>query len=155
MVKSSRLTRLCAAFVVVCAAVPLASAVGRADFDAVVDFSVTMKTVAAAAESGARLPAGRLFILDGTVSEITVLTKDPADFKVRIRLLSGEWIGLEDVKSYSCYVTFSGAEYSGMFPAKIPTNSRIIVLVRVIEATASPLGEKLMSMEGLALRVLR
>jgi hypothetical protein len=155
MVKSFRPARLCAALVVLCIALPFASAIGRADFDAVVDFSVTMREVAAAAEGGARLPTNRLFLLDGTVSDITVLNKDQAAYKVRIRLLSGEWFGLEDVKGYSCYVTFSGSEYSGMFPAKVPVNSRIVVLVRAVEVTATPLGEKLMSFDGLAIRVLR
>jgi hypothetical protein len=123
--------------------------------DAVVDFSVTLKTIAAAAEGNARLPANKLFLLDGTVSEITVLDKEPGSFKVRIRVLSGEWIGLEDVRGYSCFVTFSGAEYAGMFPSKVPANSRIVVLARVVGVTTTALGEKLMSLDGLALRVLQ
>ena len=131
------------------------SAIGRGDFDAVVDFSITMKEMAAAAEGTARLPSNRLFLLTGTVSDISVLDKTPESYVVRIRLLSGEWIGLEDVKGYSCYVTFRGAEYAGLFPSKIPANSRLLVLARAVEATTTPTGEKIMAVDGLAMRVLR
>ncbi len=149
------LARMCAVLLLLLIVAPSSQAIDRAGFDAVVDFSVTLKTVAAAAEGNTRLPANKLFLLDGTVSDITVLGKEPESFKVRIRLLSGEWIGLEDVKGYSCFVTFTGAEYSGMFPSKVPANSRIIVLARVVGVTTTTLGEKLMSLDGLAVRVLQ
>ncbi|MBE3064658.1 MAG: hypothetical protein IMZ69_06535, partial [Spirochaetes bacterium] len=42
----------------------LAPAITRSEFDRVVDFSVSLKIVAAAASSGAALPEGRLFVLD-------------------------------------------------------------------------------------------
>jgi hypothetical protein len=151
----ARGARVCAALLLLILPAAFASAIGRADFDAVVDFSVTMKTVAAAAEGSVRLPPTKLFLLDGAVSDVTVLDKVQATFKVRIRLLSGEWIGLEDVKGYSCYVSFSGPEYSAMFPAKVSANSRILVLARAVAVTESPNGEKLMSLDGLALRVLQ
>jgi hypothetical protein len=155
MERKVKLVRMCAVLLLLLILAPSASAIGRADFDAVVDFSVTLKTIAAAAEGNARLPANKLFLLDGTVSDITVLDKEPGSYKVRIRLLSGEWIGLEDVKGYSCFVTVSGAEYAGMFTSKVQTNSRIIVLARAVGVTTTALGEKLMSLDGLALRVLQ
>jgi hypothetical protein len=155
MERNARTARMCAALLLLLMLAPSASAIGRVDFDAVVDFSVTLKTITAAAEGNARLPSNKLFLLDGTVSDVTVLDKEESTYKVRIRLLSGEWIGLEEVKGYSCYVTFSGPAFAGLFPAQVPANSRIIVLARSAGMTATPTGEKLMSLDGLALRVLQ
>jgi hypothetical protein len=149
------LARACAVLFLLLVLAPGLSAIGRADFDAVVDFSITMRDISAAAEGTARLPSNRLFLLDGTVSDIVVLDKTPEAYAVRIRLLSGEWIGLEDVKGYSCYVTFRGADYAGLFPSKIPNNTRILILVRSVEVASTPTGEKIMALDGLALRVLR
>jgi hypothetical protein len=79
-------------------------ALSHADLDRVIDFSVTLKSLASAADSGAPIPAGRTVLLSGTVSDVNIINKDPAGFKVRIELITGEWIGLEDVKSYFCYI---------------------------------------------------
>ena len=95
-------------------------ALSRGDFDRVVDFSVTLKTLAAAAEGRTPLPTGRMLLLSGTVSDVTILNKDQATFKVRIELITGEWIGLEDVKAYACYVEFSGPEFFKVFPIRAP-----------------------------------
>jgi hypothetical protein len=143
---------------------PFASAISRTDFEKVVDFSVTLKTVAAAAAGEAALPANRLFILNGTVSEITFLNKEKASFQVRIRLISGEWVGLEEVKMYTCLVTFSGPRFFPDFPARPPkdpgpdtvlADTRILVVARALGPVALASGEgKVMAMEGLFLRVL-
>lgn len=143
---------------------PFASAIGRGDFDRVVDYSVTLKTIAAAASGAATLPQNKYFVLDGTVAELTILDKEQASFSVRVQLLSGEWIGMEEVKSYGCYVTFSGPEFFNVFPARAPknpdsttvlVNSRVLVVARPLEMTTTPQGEKLLSLEGLYVRVLQ
>ena len=140
---------------------PLASALSKSDFDQTVDFSVTLKNIANAASGGERLPS-KAFIFDATVSEITVLDPEQATFKVRVQLISGEWVGLEDVKSYSCYVTFSGPQYFSLFPAKPPRdatdivtlNAHLLVAARAGDVTTSPTGEKLMNLDGFGLRVI-
>ncbi len=145
-------------------AAALSPATPRSDFDAVVDFSVSLKTVAAAAVGQAVLPAGKLFVLDGTVSELAVLDKEPSRFRARIELLAGEWLGTEDVRSYACYVEFSGPAFSRSFPSRPPQdpssdmaflNSRLLVVARVAGVTTSPQGEKRMVMEGLYLRTIQ
>src|SRR5208283_2785778 len=112
-------------------------ALSRADLDRVIDFSITLKSLAMAADSGSPIPSGKTVILSGTVSDVNIINKDPAGFKVRIELISGEWIGTEDVKAYSCYVEFTGAEYFKMFPVRPPRtasrdlvtqNSRVLVV---------------------------
>ncbi len=138
-----------------------AAAISRADFDRVVDFSVTLKDLAAAADGTARLPTGRLCVLNGTVSDVDISSKDEATFRVRIELITGEWIGTEDVRSYSCYVDFSGPEFFKIFPARPPRspvpgtvviNSRVIVVGRALDITQNPQGEKRVRVEGMFVR---
>jgi len=136
-------------------------ALSRADFDRVVDFGVTLKTLSAAAEGKAPLPGGRMVVLTGTVSDITIVDKERATFKARIELTTGEWIGLEDVKAYSCYVDFSGEEYFKAFPARPPrdpvpgtivSNTRVLVVGRVLDIVAASSGEKRVLLEGVGIR---
>jgi hypothetical protein len=136
-------------------------ALSRADLDRVIDFSVTLKSLATAADSGDTIPLGKTVLLSGTVSDVTIINKDQAGFKVRVELITGEWIGTEDVKAYSCYVEFTGAEYFKMFPARPPRtvnrdlvslNSRVIVLGRVVNVTTTPLGAKRVLVDGAYIR---
>ena len=125
-------------------------ALSLADFDKVVDFSVTLKTLAAVAEGEADLPQGKMLVLSGTVSDVNIISKDQANFKVRIEVITGEWIGTEDVKSYACYVDFTGAQFFKVFPARAPQtstsevltlNSRVLLVGRALSVTTTPLGE--------------
>jgi hypothetical protein len=145
------------------AALP-APAATRFEFDSVVDFSVSLKSLAAAAAGEASLPSGRLFVLDGTVSDLTVLDKEQGSFRARIELISGEWIGTEDVKSYACLIDFSGPGFFKMFPARAPRdpspdmvflNSRVLVVARPIGLTTSHQGEKRVQLEGIYVRVIK
>jgi len=138
-------------------------ALSRAELERFIDLSVTLKTLATAVESGTPIPAGRTVLLSGTVSDVNILDKDPAGFKVRIELIAGEWIGLDDVKSYSCYVDFSGAEYFTVFPARPPRdasrdlvtlNSRVLVVGRVVDVGATPLGAKRVVVDGAYIRAI-
>jgi len=140
---------------------PAAFGLSRTDFDRVVDFSITLKDLAAVAEGRETLPSGRLVILNGTVSDVNVISKDEASFRVRIELIAGEWVGTEDVKSYACYVEFAGPEYFKIFPALPPRtavagtvviDSRVIVIGRPVEVTKTPLGEKRVLVEGMFVR---
>lgn len=150
------------AFLLLAAA--LAPAATRSDFDSVVDFGVSLKTVAAAAAGGPALPAGKLFVLDGIVSELTVLDREEASFRARIELLAGEWMGTEDVKSYACYVEFTGPAFAGSFPPRPPQNpdpgmaflnSHLLVVVRAAGTTTTPQGERRLLMEGLYIRAIQ
>ena len=138
-------------------------ALSRADLDRVIDFSVTLKSLATAADSGAPIPPGRTVLLSGTVSDVNILNKDQAGFKVRMEMITGEWIGTEDVKAYSCYVEFTGAEYFKMFPARPPRtpdrdlvvlNSRVIVVGRVVNVATTPLGAKRVLLDGAFIRTV-
>lgn len=149
--------------VALAAAAQAASALSRADFERIADFSVTLKDLAAVADGTARMPDGRFVVLNGTVSDVNVIEKEQASFRVRIELITGEWIGTDDVKSYSCYVDFSGPEFFKIFPARPPRapvagtvviNSRVIVVGRPLEVTNTPLGEKRVLVQGLFVRAV-
>lgn len=138
-------------------------ALSRGDFDRVVDFSVTLKTLAAAAEGKTPLPTGKMLLLSGTVSDVTILNKDEKTFKVRIELITGEWIGLEDVKAYACYVEFSGPEFFKVFPARAPRtatadvitlNSRVMVVCSPLDIVDTPQGEKHVRAAGTYIRAI-
>jgi len=138
-------------------------ALSRADLDRVIDFSVTLKSLATAADQGSALPEGRTVLLSGTVSDVAILSKDDSGFKVRIELITGEWIGLDDVKAYTCYVEFTGSEYARLFPARPPReanrelvtlNSRVVVLGRVVGLTTSPQGARRVLVDGAYIRAI-
>ncbi|HET6452262.1 MAG TPA: hypothetical protein VFI08_13170 [Spirochaetia bacterium] len=139
----------------------VAGALSRSELDRVIDFSVTLKSLAAAAQDGGAVPQGRVVLLSGTVSDVNVVNKDPADFRVRLELITGEWIGLEDVKSYTCYVDFAGSEYARLIPARPPReanrdlvtlNSRVIVIGRVVGVTSTALGGRQALVDGAFIR---
>ncbi len=149
------------ASVVLAAAGQMAVGLSRADFDRVVDFSITLKDLSAAADGTKSLPAGKFVVLDGTVSDVNVIDRSEGSFRVRIELITGEWIGTEDVRSYSCYVDFRGPGFFTVFPERPPRapaagtvviNSRVIVVGRPVEVTKTPLGEKRVLVQGILVR---
>jgi len=152
-----------AACVLLLACSSVLPALSRADFDRAVDFSVTLKTLAAVAEGSAPLPGAKMLVLTGTVSDVTILDKEQATFRVRIELIAGEWIGLEDVKSYACYVEFAGPEFFALFPARAPRSptrgvvtldTRVMVVGVARDVTETALGEKRVRVQGAYVRVI-
>jgi hypothetical protein len=152
---------LAACVVLLAGSALLLPALSRAELDRIFDFSVTLKSLSTAADGGSALPEGKTILLSGTVSDVNILNKDPASFKVRIELISGEWIGLDDVKAYTCYVDFSGSDYFRLFPARPPReanhelitlNSRVLVVGRVMGVTTTALGGKHALVDGAFIR---
>ena len=134
----------------------------RQDFDRIVDFSVTIKTLAGLSEPGGL--SGRLLLLDGTVASMQFLDPEEASFAVELELAGGEWIGTEDVKIYLCRVRFRGPQYFRLFPrraartpgpSQIVPNDRILVLARLAGRSEAEDGSPLWVLEGLRVRPLR
>ncbi len=147
--------------VLLVAAASLLPGASKADFDRVVDFSVTLKTLSQAADGTVPLPDSRMVLLSGTVSSVTILDKEEPSFKARIELITGEWIGTEDVKAYTCYVDFSGRGFFSTFPSRPPAqpqpgvvvqNLRVLVVARAVSIVTTPLGEKRVLLEGAYIR---
>ena len=141
-------------------------AVDTGDFDAVTDFSVTVKTLSQLDEATARAYGlmDRFLLLDGTVTNILILDPSEENFLVQVELVSGEWIGLEEVRSYSCWVLFSGPRFASIFPARIPrnpppgvitANDHILIVAMALQTVEIVEGETAWVLEGIHTRPLR
>jgi len=142
------------------------SALSRSDFDRIVDFTVDIKDLDRYVTGEKALPERnpRFLLLEGTVSDIVILDKEEASFRVRVELLSGEWFGTEDVKGYACWVVFSGPELAALFPAKAPknpgpgvvtVNKRLLVVATAREVTTNALGENRVLLDGIYYKITR
>jgi len=143
-----------------------ASAISKSELDRVIDFSVTVKTLErldAATARDYRLDE-RFLVLDGTVSTIEVIDPEESRYQVVVELVSGEWIGLEEVRSYRCLVLFSGPEYARVFPRRAPRdagprvitpNDRVLLVARLLEPVALDADDSIWVLEGIYARPLR
>ncbi|MBN1836076.1 MAG: hypothetical protein JW820_09520 [Spirochaetales bacterium] len=144
---------------------PAAFAISRAELDKVIDFSVTVKTLErldAATARDYRLDE-RFVVLDGTVGTIEVLDPEESRYQVVVELISGEWIGLEEVRSYRCLVLFSGPEFARVFPRRAPrdagpqviaANDRVLFVARLLEPVALDEGSSIWVLQGVYARAL-
>lgn len=145
---------------------PALFSIDDGDFDAVTDFSVTIKTLSQLDEATASAYGlmDRFLVLDGTVTNIIILDSAEESFLVQVELVSGEWIGLEEVRSYSCWVLFSGARFASMFPARVPrtpppgvitANDHLLIVAMAIQTEEIAEGETAWVLEGIHARPLR
>jgi hypothetical protein len=145
---------------------PVVFAIDAGEFDAIADFSVTIKTLSQLDEATARAYGlmDRFLLLDGTVTNILVLDADKENYLVQAELVSGEWIGLDEVRSYSCWVLFSGPRFAGVFPARIPrdppsgvigANDHILIVAVPLQTVEIAEGQTAWVLEGIHARPLR
>ena len=146
--------------------IPFAFSIDSGDFDAVADFSITIKTLNQLDEATARAYGlmDRFLVLDGTVTNVMVLDASAENYLVQLELVSGEWIGLEEVRSYSCYVLFSGPRFAEVFPARVPrnpppgvvkANDPILIVAVPLQTVEISSGETAWVLEGIHVRSLR
>jgi hypothetical protein len=144
---------------------PAAFAVDAGDFDAVADFSVTIKTLSRLDQASASAYGlmDRFLLLDGTVTNILVLDNNEESYLVQVELVSGEWIGLDEVRSYSCWVLFSGPRFASVFPARVPrnpppgvitANETILIVAKPLQTVEIAAGETAWVLEGIYARPL-
>ncbi len=147
-------------------ATPVLFSIDPGNFDAVADFSVTVKTLSQLDEATASAYGlmDRFLLLDGTVANILILDPAEENFLVQVELVSGEWIGLEEVRSYSCWVLFSGPRFAGMFPARVPrtpppgvitANDHILIVAMALQTVEIAEGETAWILEGIHARPLQ
>jgi hypothetical protein len=153
--------------VVICLMLVSAALAGALeDFDSVVDFSVTLKALSGLDEAGARIYGlkSRYLLLDGTVTSIQFLNQEEETFQAQVELVAGEWIGLEDVRSYRCYVLFQGRRFFRLLPRRAPRgpdptvivpNDHILVVARALRLVQDEDQEPVWLLEGLHIRPLR
>jgi hypothetical protein len=96
-----------------------ASGADLADFEEVVAFEQSLKTLSVSVRRGDSSPVDeRLLIIDGVVSTIDVRDPEESTFRARIELVSGEWRGLEEVVMYNAYVDVAGPEFFRRIPTR-------------------------------------
>ncbi len=136
----------------------------REDFDAVVDFEHSLKSVSRAVREGTgEIPRDRLVVLDGVVSAVEILDAEEESFRARIELLRGEWRELEEIITYNAYVDLGGSRFRDRFPeragrgatsAQIGTHSEVLVVARFTGTEEDDRGNPVPVFEGLYLRIL-
>ena len=133
------------------------------EFNRIVDFSITLKALGETLDSSrvSSVDREKLVILHGTVSSIAFLDTKKASYTVQLELVYGEWLGLEEVRSYRGRVTFRGPQYVNRIPRRVPAdagldviqgNSRVIVIARVVEPVVTALGERMWQLDGIEIR---
>ena len=135
-------------------------AYSKSDFDKIVEFSTSLKNL----EQSAFLENEKLLLLNGTVSNLQFLDKKRNSFQIMVEMVAGEWIGLDEVRSYRCFVLFAGEEFFNVFPSRKPKNpssemvflnDRILVLVQTSPATEEMREQGIWLLEGLHVRHLQ
>jgi hypothetical protein len=160
------MNRAIGAFLVLMIWAPTAFAIDTGDFNEVVDFSVTVKTLSQLDEASATAYGlmDRYLLLDGTVTNILILDANEESYLVQIELVSGEWIGLDEVRSYSCWVLFSGPRFADVFPARVPrnpppgvveANQTVLIVAVPLQTVEIAEGETAWVLEGIYARPLK
>ncbi len=144
---------------------PIATGATDDDFHEVVDFEVTLKTLSVALEANdfSAIDAEKIVIVHGTVSTMSFLDTKRQSYTVLLELVAGEWLDLDEVKSYRCLVVFQGPAFYTLIPRRPPRGStaavigeasRVLVIARVLEPVTTELGENMWLLAGIDIRSL-
>jgi hypothetical protein len=129
------------------------------DIENIMDLSTTIKSLAQRIEREEYEAPARFVILNGSLEG--VFETDEAASTVVVEMVTGEWIGLEDVKSYHCLVRFEGQEYLAAFPAAPPRDpgpevfarsARMLVVAKPVAVVELGDGRLLWLLDGVYLR---
>ncbi|MFP4302201.1 MAG: hypothetical protein ACLFPW_03985 [Spirochaetaceae bacterium] len=114
------------------------------DFYNVVAYDATLKslTITIEEEGPDALDTERIHLLDGLVSEVTIIDPNPESFLAELILVNGEWQGLEEVEMYQAYVYLEGPEFAERVPERLPRepteemilpNQRLLVAAQIVD----------------------
>jgi hypothetical protein len=121
-----------------------ASAQSIQDFRDVADFSVTLENLEAFALETLHgdAEADKFIILNGAVASITPIDPSEESFVAVIELVGGDWVGLERVEIYKCFLQVEGPDFFTRLPRRAPSNpgpeiiqinQEVMVLGKVID----------------------
>jgi len=130
---------------------PVVFALSVRDLTAVLDPTVSLASLSAAAAAGQPLPGtGKFVVLTGVVQSLQVLDKSEEGFRAEIELVEGQWHGTNSISLYRCIVEVSGPGFFARIPARpnaaaanpriILPNQRVLVLGEVEGTRAYPDG---------------
>lgn len=131
-----------------------------------VDVQISLAELDAAVDDMALLEsiAGRVVIVDGIASSITVYSEDPNDFYVEVELVSGRWNGVESVEMYKAFVFLDDPAFTGRLAERIPRdpdpeliirNDRVLVAGRLVSLAEDPEGRLVPVLQAYDIRALR
>ncbi|MFO8064350.1 MAG: hypothetical protein ACQETQ_01175 [Spirochaetota bacterium] len=109
----------------------------KADFDEVVAFEQTLKSLALSVRGEVDPPPeDTALIFDGIISGVRVIEPEEDGFRARIEVVSGEWRELEEIMLYKAYVEISGPDFFRRVPSRanrepsggvLEANRRVVV----------------------------
>lgn len=141
---------------------PLSAATPE-EFETVVDFSTTLKSLAISVRTTEleNLDTDRFLILEGTVASTTIIDPTPEQFLALLELVDGEWDGVRDIDLYRVYVIVEGPDFAARLPARMPrdpgpeiimANSELMVVGRLAGIDEGEFGERIAVVSGSYLR---
>ncbi|MCX7023603.1 MAG: hypothetical protein NT080_03165 [Spirochaetes bacterium] len=147
------------AFLTVACLVALAGAApaqsASVSFDALVDFDTTIKEFSLAVETGTAPKADRFVLLVGTVGSVF---KNPGGVSsYSVELITGEWIGTAEVRTYRLFLEYSGEDFSSYFDRKsglAKPGSRILAVGRFSKIGPGPDGTAVAWLKGFKVKVV-
>ena len=121
-----------------------AVAVDPQEFYDIVAYDATLKslTTTIAEEGPGALDTDRIYLLDGLISEVTILDPNPETFLAELVLVNGEWRGVEEVEMYQAFVYVEGPSFSERIPERPPrepseemilANQRVLVAATIVD----------------------
>ena len=133
------------------------------EFNKIVDFSVTFEDLYRyyTLKQGSLVTEGKILIIDGSIASRTVIEKDEAGFTAELEVVNGEWVGLEDVEIYKCFVILRGPDFFSRIPVKrsrnklpneIEVNSHVLIVGRILGTRADREGNTIPVMEAAFVR---
>lgn len=128
-----------------------------------INFDLSLKDIVLLVESGksSEIDMNKYIILEGVVTSREVLFADEENFEGRLGLSLGEWMGLEDIAVYQCFIQLQGLEFADRIPvrrsrnpnpAEISMNTRILVLGKYLGYSEDEEGNKYPVIKGYKIR---
>ena len=115
----------------------------KEEWNSLTNFDMTLEALSEMAEQPGALEtaAGKVLVLRGVVGTRQVSINDGENYQAELEIISGKWIGLEEVRMYSVIVVLSGQEFVNHVPAgrtrnphpdEVPLNSDVLVAGRLL-----------------------
>ena len=135
------------------------------DFNNVVDFDLNVQQIASLVSQSkqSEINPSKILILNGAVASIEIVQPQEKDFLALIELVSGDWVGTNQVNLYRVYLVVSGPEFFKRVPARVPreppaniiqVNDQILVVGTYLNSGTAPDGKEVAVIQGLRIRNL-
>jgi len=115
----------------------------REEWNSLTNFDVTLEELSEMVDRPGALEAvaDKILILRGVVETRQVSVNDGENYQAELVIISGRWIGLEEVRMYSVMAILSGQEFVNYVPAgrtrnphpdEVPLNSDVLLAGKLL-----------------------